>query len=261
MSQRWDHAAIDELGAAAVLGALEPDELAAVREHLASCPEPHDEVRALVGVDQVLAMSLEPESPSPQLRDRLMASIESAPQEHARAGAEPVEPAREAEAVPSVRRGWLDWLSPQVARPLALAAMVAVIAVGGWALALQGQLADRDRALRSVADAIAVGDVAFRVQGPAGRGYVVDTPGPGGALVVADVSSLEPNQLYELWLIGAEGPVAVGIFRPTGEELAVVHVERDLTGYDVFAVTVEASRVEAPTGDPVMKAPLTPPGA
>jgi anti-sigma-K factor RskA len=249
-----DHAAVDELGAAYALGALEPDERRAVEEHLATCPEPHTEVRSPLGAEQVLAMSLEPVQPSAGLRERVMASIERAPQDRSAAAVPPPAPAQRRE-----RRGWLEWLSPRVARPLAVAAMVALVAVGAWGLNLQAQLAQRDRALQAVADAIASGETAFRVEGSGGRGYVVDTPGEGAALVVADLTALPADNIYELWLLDEAGvPVAVGTFTPTDTDVAVVHVERDLSGFAIFAVTVEASRVDAPTSDPVMVGPLEP---
>jgi anti-sigma-K factor RskA len=249
-----DHGAVDELGAAYALGALEPDERRAVEAHLATCPEPHTEVRSLLGVEQVLAMSLEPVQPSAALRERVMASIERAPRERRAAAVRPRAPVERRE-----RRGWLDWLSPRVARPLAVAAVVALVAVGAWGLNLQALLAERDRALRAVADAIAAGETTFRVEGEAGRGYVVDTPGEGAALVVADLASLPADKIYELWLLDAEGaPVAVGTFTPSDTEVAVVQLERDLAGYAIFAVTVEAERVDAPTSTPVMAAELQP---
>jgi anti-sigma-K factor RskA len=249
-----DHAAVDELGAAFALGALEPDEVRAVRDHLATCTEPHAELQSLLGADAVLAMSLEPVEPSPALRERVMASIERTAQERAPAVRPP------AAEEPPRRGGWLDWLSPRVARPLAIAAVAALLAVGAWGVTLQGQLAERDRALRAVADAIAEGETAFRVEGSAGRGYVVDTPGSGAALVVADLAALPADRIYELWLLDAAGtPVAVGTFRPTDAEVAVVSLERDLAGYMTFAVTVEASRVDTPSSsDLVMVAPLEP---
>jgi anti-sigma-K factor RskA len=248
-----DHAAVDELGAAYALGALEADEARAVRNHLATCTEPHAELRSLLGADLVLAMSLDPVEPSASLRERVMASIERTAQDQA-----PVE-RPSAPAEPPRRGGWLDWLSPRVARPLAVAAVAALLAVGAWGVTLQAQLAERDQALRAVADAIAEGETAFRVDGTAGRGYVVDTPGSGAALVVADLAALPADRIYELWLLDAAGtPVAVGTFTPSDGEVAVVQLERDLAGFSIFAVTVEASRVDAPTTDPVMVAPLEP---
>jgi anti-sigma-K factor RskA len=253
MSQAMDCATADELGAAAALGALEVDERQALADHLATCPEPHAELRAMLGADAVLAAGLEPVTPSTGLRDRLMATVERTPQEHRPMVSPP-------ERATAPRRGWLDWLSPRVARPLALVAVVSVVVVGAWDLNLQGQLTARDRALQAVASAIAGGEVAYRLDGDAGRGYVVDTPGPGAALVVADLEPVPSGSLYELWLLDSQGtPVAAGSFTPpTSEEVAVVQVEKDLAGYATFAVTVERQRVSAPTTTPVMVAPLSP---
>lgn len=248
MSDRLDCQAVDELDAAFALGALPPDEARGVVDHLATCSEPHAQLRAFVGAGEVLAMSAEPVPPSAELRERVMASVARTPQEH---GARPANaPAQDWAAGP---RSLLSWLSPSVARPLAVAAVVAVLAVAGWNVALQSQVGERDRALRAVAAAISGGEVAFRVDGAAGRGYVVETPGSGAALVVADLASLPANRIYELWLLDAAGaPVAVGTFTPGAEPLAVVPIDRDLTGFATFAVTVEAGRVTAPTAAPVM---------
>src|SRR6478672_2877955 len=76
-----DHAAVDELGAGLALGALEPDELRYVIQHLDSCTEPHAELRSFLGAGDVLAASLEPVAPSAGLRDRLMQTLASTSQE------------------------------------------------------------------------------------------------------------------------------------------------------------------------------------
>ena len=247
------HSQVEELAAAFALGALDRDEDLAVRAHLADCHETHPEMEAALGAGTVLAESLEPVAPSAALRDRLVATIEATPRAPARQAALP-----SADQSPAtVRHGWLDWLSPGVARPLAVAAVAAVIAIGAWGLGLQSQLDQRDAALRAVANAIAGGEVAFRIAGEAGRGYVVETPGQGAALVVADIQELPADRLYELWLIDAAGtPVAVGTFRSTDGEVAVVPLERDLSGYAAFAVTIEAERTAAPSGTPVMMGEL-----
>jgi anti-sigma-K factor RskA len=244
MSDEMTCSHVDELVAALALGALEPEEEAQLRAHLADCEQPHLEVKNALGAGMLLAESLDPVPPSLALRNRLMATIERTPQAHW-----PPAPA----LTPTGGRGWLDWLSPRVARPFAVAAAVALLAVGVWNLNLQSQLGQRDAALRAVANAIAGSQAAFRVDGSAGRGYVVDTPGAGAALVVADLTRLPADRLYELWLIDATGtPVAVGTFHSKDGAVAVVPVERDLTGYATFAVTVEAERVAAPSGTPVM---------
>ena len=244
---------VEELAAALALGALDPDEEATVQAHLADCEEAHAAVREAMGAGLVMAESLEPVAPSAALRERLMASIERTPQDVA-PSAVPAPPSRPA------RRGWLEWLSPRIARPVALAAVVALLAVGAWNLNLQAQLADRDAALaardaalRAVASAISGGQAAFRVEGNAGRGYVVETPGEGAALLVTDLADLPSDRIYELWLLNPAGsPVAVGTFSSTEGAVAVVQLERDLTGFSIFAVTVEEERVAAPSSDPVI---------
>ena len=250
MSTPPDCQAVDQLDAALALGAVDADEVRAAADHLVTCAEPHAQLRAFLGAHEVVAMGLEPASPSPGLRDRVMSTIDRTPQEHL------ARPALAAVVAPG--RGWLDWLSPRVARPLAVAALAAVLAVVAWNLALQSQVGQRDRALQAVAAAISRGEAAFRVDGSAGRGYLVDTPGTGAALVIANLAALPANELYELWLLDAAGkPVAVGTFTPGSDAITVVPVERDLAGYATFAVTVEARRVGAPTGNPVMVGHLT----
>ena len=238
------HSQAEELAGAFALGALDRDEDAAVRAHLADCREAHPELEAALGAGIVMAESLEPVAPSASVRDRLMATIERTPQAKSHSG---VESARDS------RRGWLDWLSPRVARPLAVAAVAAVIAVGAWNIGLQSQLSQRDAALRAIASAISGGQAAFRVEGQAGHGYVVETPGEGAALVVTDLADLPPDRIYELWLLNPAGsPVAVGTLTSTEDAVAVVQLERDLSGFSIFAVTVEAERVAAPSSDPVI---------
>ncbi|MEP6469260.1 MAG: anti-sigma factor [Chloroflexota bacterium] len=252
MTPRFACRDVDELAGALALGAVGPDEALAAREHLETCPEPHGELRSLMGADAVLAAGAEPIQPRAGLRDRLMDSVARTPQ-----GVVTHAPAAPGAPVVERRRGWLDWLSPRVARPLALAAVVAVIAVGAWGISLSSQLGERDRALRAVANAIAGGEVAFRVDGDAGRGYVVDTSGSGSSFVVADLNPLPTGKLYELWLIGPDGsPVDVGTFRPGDDAVTVVPVDQDLSGFETFAVTVETMRVDAPTGDIVMAGAL-----
>jgi len=248
MTLQYRCADVDALTGPLALGAVDADELRAAREHLANCPEPHAELHSLLGADSALAASLEPIQPSAGLRDRLMATVAEVPQDRAEDA-----PLRVTEEPQPPRRGWLDLLSPNVARPLAVAAVVALIAVGVWGLSLSSQLTEQQQALDEVARAISTGQAAHRVEGDAGRGYLVDTPGSGAKFVVTDVNALDPNQLYELWLFGPDGtPVAAGTFVPTDAPVAVVPVEDDLAGYQTFAVTIETERVDAPTGDPVM---------
>jgi anti-sigma-K factor RskA len=225
----------DALAGAWGTGALDSNEAAAVAQHLDTCDQPHAELRQAVGAGAVLAAALARIEPSPELRERLMASI----------GAEP----RRAVTEPAQPRGVPAWTP----RALAGLAAAAVIALAVWNVSLQGELATRESELSRLAETLAAsGGRTITVEGQAGRGVLVE--GEGRTLLVADVELLAEGMLYEMWLIGPDGvPVDVGTFRPEAEgELVVVELELPFAGFDVFAVTVEQSRVDAPTSDPVL---------
>jgi anti-sigma-K factor RskA len=232
----------DELAGAWGLGALDPEEADAVASHLASCDRPHEELRAAPGAGSVLDVALEPIAPSPGLRGRVMDSIGAMP----RATHPPPEPA----PMPWYRRGWV----PRVA---ALAAAAAIVGLAVWNVQLRGELGDREAELRQVASALSRGGTAVAVSGPAGNGLLV--AGEEGPILVAGVPVPEPGHLYEMWLIDDEGtPVAVGTFTPgADDELVIARLEQSTEGFATFAVTVEQERVDAPTSDPVLVAPLS----
>ena len=65
---------VRELAGSFVLGALDADEEAAVREHLATCPEAHEEIAELGGVLPALAESVPVVEPPAGLKGRIMAA-------------------------------------------------------------------------------------------------------------------------------------------------------------------------------------------
>jgi Anti-sigma-K factor rskA, C-terminal len=73
--------------------------------------------------------------------------------------------------------------------------------------------------------------------------------------VARDLEPLPAGSIYELCLLGPDGATAVGTLADT-EGVALVTLEEPLTGSTTFAITVEAERVESPTSDPVLVAPL-----
>jgi anti-sigma-K factor RskA len=227
----------DELAGAWGLGALDRAEADAIRSHLDTCDRPHEELRAAPGAGAVLEASLEPIQPSPALRGRIMDSIGRGP-------------APAPSATPWYRREWL----PRVA---ALAAAAAIVGLAVWNIQLRGTLDDREAELQRVASALSSGGAPVAVSGTAGNGLLIT--GEDGPILVAGVPAPEPGLLYEMWLIDEAGaPVAVGTFSPgTDDELVIARLERSVEGFATFAVTVEEERVEAPTGDPVLVAPLS----
>jgi hypothetical protein len=204
---------VRDLAAGFVLGALEPAESRAVREHLATCPEAHRELAELGGVVPYLNESLlaDPVEPPASLRDRVLASAAA---ELPAAAAQPAAriPFRRPAAAARRGAGAFDWA-------LRIAAVVAIVALAGWNLLLQGRLdaaRDYEVAVSAVVEAA----------GEPGAMTVILTPTDGEARGIAAVRvdgsvvlaarNLGPtsgSQVYETWVIvGDTGPVAVGSF-------------------------------------------------
>lgn len=249
MAERMDCPSVEELAAARALGALDPAEVIALDEHLATCSEPHPEARSLAGAPELLAAALEPVSPSDELRGRVMASIAATPQD-----AEP----GEAGPHPLARHGgWRDHLRWRPAVALAGVAVLVAASLGAWNLGLQSSISSRDAALREVGAAIEGAEAAYRVTGSAGAGYLLVDANGGAKLVVAGLVAPPTGHIYEVWLIDADGkPVAVGTADDAAGQLVAIDVERDVAGYATLAVTVETHRVDAPTTPPVLLAQL-----
>lgn len=240
------------LAAAYVLGALEPAEEAAVRDHLRTCPEPHDEFAELGGVVPYLAElpGLELVEPPASLRDRIMAAaaadlaertaaapaaplalppaaatppaVASVAPPAAAPGSTVAFPSADERAERTTRRGAsrLGWAAR-------IAAVVAIVLLGGWNLILQGQLSDArayDRAVAAVVDAAGKPGSQVVVLTPTkdSRGAGIAAVEPDGAVVMAmrDLPATAGTQVYETWVIaaGSPAPVPVGGFTvgPTG---------------------------------------------
>jgi hypothetical protein len=213
------HDEVVDLAASFVLDALEPEEMAAVREHLATCPEPHAEMSELAGVVPALAASVPLVEPPASLKARVMAAA-AADLEARQIAADST--AIEAAAPP---RPADDVVRPLQRRPsrlgawaLGLAAVIAIVALGAWNASLQRQLDDAQAYQQQVA---AVFDAAEQPGALTAVLRSEDATGPSGfAAVTADgvariaMRGLAPtsgSEVYEAWVIAADGvPVALG---------------------------------------------------
>ena len=231
--------AVDALAGAWALGALPADEERAVAHHLATCVRPHEELRGGVGPADALALSLPEEDASPALRARIMHSIDASAE--ADPGVQPT-PLRHA------RRAWL---MPS----LAGLAAAALLALAVWNVQLRSEVYGQQRMLGRLADAVAAGSAAYRASGPLGSGYLIEGKNP---VLVASMPAAPAGRIYEMWLLDASGtPVAAGTFdADTHGALTIVELERPLSGFATFAITVESRRVDAPSGKPVLAASL-----
>ncbi|MDQ2941342.1 MAG: anti-sigma factor [Chloroflexota bacterium] len=233
--------AVDQLAGAWALHALPADEELAVAQHLAGCDRPHQELRDAMDAVDLLALSLPEEAPSPAVRARIMRSIDA-----------PARPALETSGRAPLPREPRSWLMPGLAALAAAAALVLAV----WNLQLLSEVQSQEANLAQLSQAIAAGNAAYRASGSLGSGYLIDAEKP---VLVASLPVAPQGRLYEMWLLDAAGtPVAAGIFEANEQGgLTVVQLERRLSGYATFAITVEERRVDVPSGKPVLAASLT----
>jgi anti-sigma-K factor RskA len=257
------HAEAIELAGGYVLGALERAEEAAVRAHLASCPEAHDEFAELGGVVPYLVQGrgIELVEPPASLRDRVMAAAAADLADRRAAPAAPSAAAppatgqapvpfpsladRQERAERAARRpraSRFDWA-------LRIAAVVAVVALAGWNLLLQGEL-DRSRQYdRAVADVVAAAAepgsqtvVLKPGEASAVRGIAAIRADGSVVLAVRDLAQTTGSQVYEAWLIpGADAaPVPVGSFTPDANgTAAAVTTPTDAPPGSILALSLE----------------------
>jgi anti-sigma factor RsiW len=220
---------VRDLAAPFVLDALEQDDAEAVRTHLATCPEAHEEMTELAGAVPVLAASVAQVEPSPALKGRIMAAAAA---DFGGARAEPLVVAPPAPTAPATlrpidrppersRRSVGSWV-------LGLAAVLAIALLGGWNLLLQTQLGDARAYEQGVA---AVLDVAAQ---PGAVTAVLSGEGeeaPSGlAAIAADGSvtlamqrlpATQGEEVYEAWsIVGDAAPMPLGSFRVGGSGVA-----------------------------------------
>jgi anti-sigma-K factor RskA len=205
-----------------VLDALEPDEMAAVREHLATCPEAHAEIADLAASLPVLAASVPVVEPPARLGARIRAAAEADLATRAGSVAPGPEPAPSRPVVVAAAPASVGTPRGSSAGSWALriAAVLAIAVLGGWNLLLQQQLSSAQAYEQSVAEVIA----AAGQPGSLTAVLTADGGGPSGlaaisatgevTLAMQALPATAGQQVYEAWVIGGDGvPVPLGSFQ------------------------------------------------
>ncbi len=223
---------IDELIALAALGELSSDDRRELDEAARHDPSVAAEVDQALATAAALQRS-RAEEPPVSLRHSVLASIASAPQEDAAAHHGVVS----LEAQRAHRR--------RLRPTLLAAAAVALFVVGGVVLVVTND--DTTDQIAAVVDA---DDATSRPLSGEIDGLTVVYSPSQDALVVEgdDVPVLDDTATYQLWLVGDEGPVPVGIFRPDADgRVSERFSDADPTDF-VLGVTREpAGGSESPT--------------
>jgi anti-sigma-K factor RskA len=257
---------VSELAGLYVLGALEPAEYAAVRDHLASCAEAHAEVRELGGVVPALASTIEPLDAPPALKARVLAAFQS---EGAAARSDQVKPwtiAAPVAALPTASRrwsppAWASWGS-------AVAALLILAVIGVWALGAQSRADQADRRAQVLANAIA----AFSAPDSStallrGTGAEADASGFAafssdgkGYLVMVGLDAAPQGQTYQAWYIAEGQPASAGLLSVDPDGYAVLVNPDPLPGTKLVALTLEPAGGSAlPTTEPFAAGEVRPP--
>jgi anti-sigma-K factor RskA len=268
---------VRDLAAGFVLGALDAEEMAAVREHLAECPEAHAELAELGGVVPYLADALEPVEPPVSLRARLLQAAAADRTAMAPAAA-PAEPPSAVPAAPipfptgeersrraaAGRNRLGTWA-------LGIAAILAIAVLGAWNLQLQSRLssvqADLDAAQayqRGVAAVLDVGtqqgsQTAFLAAAkPGTKVGGVAAAAPDGTLLMAlhDLAPTAGSEVYEAWVIvGQNAPVPLGGFKVGTDGTGVLRATTSLAQPGaVLALSLEPQPGATAPAGPIVSA-------
>jgi anti-sigma-K factor RskA len=203
----------------------------------------------------VLRETVQPLDPPPALRDRIASAIMTEPASSSPALAAPVA-LRSIPAIDRVERAREPIRPPATfwsrATPWAAAAAILLLLSAGllvWNLRLREQIATAP-----VVETIALVPAGVA---PDARGEVTYLPQDDLFILdVRDLPPLEPDQVYEVWLIGEDGaPAPAGVFDQPTDQHAIV-ADRDQ--YETLAITAEPGPLgtEAPTGEIVATASL-----
>jgi anti-sigma-K factor RskA len=235
---------VEDLLAAFVLGATDPDEDALVRAHLEGCATCTSTVERLRRVLGAIPEGADTVSPPPRLRQQILEAAAAARQSEL---ATPPR-ARVLRLRPPLPRVWpvsAGWRSAAAA-----AAIVAFALGAGLGLGVGRSIAPQPAPASSVTQYSLSGSGAM--SGAQGRVYELKQQG----LTLVEFSNLpelEAGKVYELWLIPSQGqPAPAGVFKPDPSGSHVVVLARNLEGLTALAVTAEAgpNGTSAPSQQP-----------
>jgi anti-sigma-K factor RskA len=224
------------------IGALDPEEAAELRTHVASCRREHPELRAALALAAAIGAAMPDEDlPSPSLRARLLSEVGGRPLSTA--------PVTTGGAPPPWR------VVAAAAGALALAASLVLAVQLGENHALRDRVeqldgrltaiaSDLDRARAWIDRAVARGATAYFMAGEgearqASFMLVVEPENSGAVLLMSGLPALPADEAYELWVERDGAIVGIGTFRPDEGGLAALTIDASLTGIRQAMITVE----------------------
>ena len=240
-----NHDALRQQAALYALGNLSDAERSAFETHLNGCAQCKADVTAFLAVCGALAQTVEQHDPPAALRRRILGAARRAPEAPYR----------------------LSALAPWLA---AAAMLVVTVGMGMYAVQLRQRVGNlevqlRDAlvrvdngerritvALRAAADAqtpLAILtapdlqriDLAGQPAAPRASARAFWSRSRGLVLTGANLPSLPPGRVYQLWFVTAQAPVSAGLLKPdeTGRLTSVLDTPSDIPAPAALAVTIE----------------------
>jgi hypothetical protein len=273
---------VRELASGFVLGALEPDEMAAVRDHLDHCGEPHPELAELGGILPYLAVTPEPVEPPAWLRGSVIAAVEADLRARHRVGRptehRAVEPAPATATVPAfpslpmaqvisldaASRSRRSWAATWITR---VAAVIAVVSLAGYAIMVQGDLnnARLDQSNTTKILNVLIQPDTVKVQlidneGKGAGGFAALRPNGDIVVSLNHLAVPSGDQTYMVWLTGDSGAVIkVGSLSVGDDGKASLVVDNVPTSTSMWISVCREpnSKVDRPTGPTILSGTIS----
>ncbi len=238
-----EHSSFKENIPAYALGALDPDDAAALELHLVACESCRAELAGYRKVSQGLMASLPPRAPDPALRNRLKARIRGSKAQERRR---------------------ITWSFSQLAMGLAMLVLLGINVVSFLQLrSVQSQQADLLKQVQTDQAALSMlaypGTESFPIQnGQISGSLLLNKEENTGILIVWDLPPLPAGQTYQAWLVQPDGVrVSAAVFRPEQAQAytaGMISSPQSLNMFTSLGVTVEpAGGSPQPTGQRVLK--------
>jgi anti-sigma-K factor RskA len=240
------HEQIHELLPAYSLDCLDDAEAEQVAIHLAECPACRQELASYQELVGVLALAAPESSPSPVLKERILAATRPAP------APAPTKVQTKAEGRQDrPQRKPFNFF--QLALPAwSVLSLVLIVWLGVSNFRLDQRLADLELS-RQGFTTVALNGTGTSAN-PVGV-LVINPDGKYGSLVVDRMRVLADNQDYQLWLVKDNQRESGGVFHTYSNGYGVlwIHAEQPLASYDSVGVTIEPSGGSPnPTGDKII---------
>ena len=193
------------------LGALDPGEREEAESHIETCESCRDELRWLQPAIDLLPESVPQLEPPPQLRERLLAEVQSD------ATVEPQPRERQ-------RQGWS--LRGLMLRPVTGLAAVALIAAAVAGYALNGGVGGEST-------------TTIPAQAAAAGGATLERSGDSGTLEMTGMKQAPAGHVYEAWVQRGDQVRASGLFDARRNGTASIALPDELDGAKAVMVTLE----------------------